>query len=338
MYKTVLVGCGNMSRVWMEYVMSRDDVKIVGLVDVNAANAERLNSSFYTNAKVYTDYKLAINEENPDLVLNVTPPDYHFDVISYALESGCHVFTEKSLVHKPELIDRIIKIADDSGMTLAIMQNRRYSKGIRSFKSMVKSNIIGNKGFICADYFMGRINLKGHNERLEHPLLVDMAIHTFDEARFITGYDALSVSCNTFKHPGTDFNGYDSAVCLFEMSDGSYFSYRGSWAVSGYNTPSFAQWRVTGENGTILWDGENLPTAELRGTEIDTYISVSNSILGEDIYNGQDMHYGCLDEMFDALSSNRDPETVYYDNVKSLKMVFAAIESADAGGEKIIIK
>ena len=38
---------------------------------------------------------------------------------------------------------------------------------------------------------------------MESPLLLDMAIHTFDQARFITGADALSVYCHEFNPAGS---------------------------------------------------------------------------------------------------------------------------------------
>ena len=38
---------------------------------------------------------------------------------------------------------------------------------------------------------------------MESPLILDMAIHTFDQARFITGADPVSVYCHEFNPPGS---------------------------------------------------------------------------------------------------------------------------------------
>jgi hypothetical protein len=48
-------------------------------------------------------------------------------------------------------------------------------------------------------------------------------------------------------------------------------------------------------------------------------------------WEGQDGHFGCLDEMFAALREERKPETDCTDNVKSMVMVFGALESAKQG-------
>lgn len=46
---------------------------------------------------------------------------------------------------------------------------------------------------------------------------------------------------------------------------------------------------------------------------------------------GQEGHRGCLDEMFQALAEQRKPETDGTDNIKSMAMVYGALQSAREG-------
>jgi predicted dehydrogenase len=48
-------------------------------------------------------------------------------------------------------------------------------------------------------------------------------------------------------------------------------------------------------------------------------------------WNGREGHDGCLDEMFAALEEGRPAETDCTDNIKSMAMVFGALESAKTG-------
>ena len=48
-------------------------------------------------------------------------------------------------------------------------------------------------------------------------------------------------------------------------------------------------------------------------------------------WTGREGHQGCLDEMFQAVLDGRQPMTQAEDNLKSLAMVFAAVESARSG-------
>jgi predicted dehydrogenase len=320
-----------MARTWAAHIAGRGDARMVGLVDVNVGNARAFNAEFGFGAWTAADYRSIFDHGPLDIVLNTTPPEFHHPITAMALAHGCHVFSEKPMAHTRAECHDLLAAARRSGRIFAVMQNRRYLESIRSCAALVRSGLIGKIGFICADYFMGRENMGGHYQRMDSPLLVDMAIHTFDEARFITGLSATSVQTCEFSHPGSDFVGKDSAVCLFGMEDDAVFSYRGCWSAPGANTPSQAAWRITGEKGTIIWDGEHYPYAELRGPEKDHYISVAGRVDGERVYHGRETYHGCLDAMFAAAITGSQPETSCVDNIQSMEMVFAAVESSRTG-------
>src|SRR5690606_19566584 len=117
-------------------------------------------------------------------------------------------------------------------------------------------------GSLHADFFLGP-HFGGFRDAMDSPLIVDMAIHTFDQARFISGADPVSVYCHEYNPPGSWYAGNASAVCIFEMSDGSLFTYRGSWCAEGFPTSWESDWRATGSRGTARWDGRSMPAAEI---------------------------------------------------------------------------
>lgn len=53
-------------------------------------------------------------------------------------------------------------------------------------------------------------------------------------------------------------------------------------------------------------------------------------------WEGQEGHWGCLDEMFALLEQNRLAETDCSDNIKSMATVFGALESARTG-QKVLL-
>src|SRR5690606_25458054 len=129
--------------------------------------------------------------------------------------------------------------------------------------------------------------------------------------------------------PGSWYKGNASAICIFEMSNGVVFCYRGSWCSEGAGTSWEGDWRITGETGTAIWNGIQPPYAEVarksgQGIEhvrIDTELPVFKNT----------HHYGCLDAMFEALENNRPAETDCRTNIHSMMMVLSAIESARTG-------
>jgi len=340
-YKVVVAGCGGMSNMWIDYAMERTDTEIAALVDIKQEFAERMREKKGLICPTFTDLAQAIEQTGANLVFDVTIPASHFQISSTALTHGCNVFSEKPLAETMDECNEIVRIAERTGRSHAVMQNRRFDPRIRSLRKLIESGTIGRIGFVGADFFLGP-HFGGFRDAMESPLLLDMAIHTFDQARLITGADPVSVYCCEFNPPGSWYTGHASAICIFEMSDGSIFNYRGSWCAEGAPTSWEAEWRIMGETGTAIWDGHGEPYAEVvapgdqEGKFIRDYVRLTPEARpqADEALSG---HAGCLEEMFRALEEGRPAETDCRDNRYSMAMVLAALESAKRG-EKVSIE
>jgi len=335
-FKIVLAGCGGMADTWAKYALGRSDSQIVALVDLKRENALRLAEKYELKCSIYADLEEAINYTNPNLVFDITVPDAHKAIVTTALELGCDVLGEKPMASNMGDATDMLNIVKKTGKSYAIMQNRRYLKNIRELRMMLENGSIGSIGYVGADFFLGP-HFGGFRDLMDSPLLLDMAIHTFDQARFIAAADPVSVYCHEFNPPGSWYRGNASAICIFEFNNSSVFSYRGSWCAEGFNTSWEADWRIMGSKGTVLWDGTNAPVGEVAENIDDvSFIKKMKTIDKPGIWIGNEGHYGCLDEMFTALIERRKAETDCSDNIKSMAMVFGAIESAKTG-KKVLI-
>lgn len=327
-FKIIVAGCGGMSNTWLDYAAQREDVEIVGLVDVHIEAAQEMAEHRNLKVPVFSDLSEAINETKANLVFDVTIPAAHKQIVTTALQAGCQVFGEKPMAESLEDAKAVLQVADQTGKRYAVMQNRRYLKQIRAFRDLLSSGRIGTIGSLHADFFIGA-HFGGFRDLMDHPLILDMAIHTFDQARFISGANPVSVYCHEYNPPGSWYKGNASAICIFEMSDGSVFSYNGSWCAEGMNTSWEADWRVTGSKGTACWDGKSNPTYEaIDSTQQPGFINPMKKGEVNSDWTGQEGHWGCLDEMFASLIEDRRAETDCHDNIESMKMVFGAIKSA----------
>lgn len=341
-HRIVVAGCGEMSNVWIKELLKRDDAVIVGLVDVYIGQAEKVRDAYGLECGVYTGLEQAIVDTGADLVIDVTIPDSHYEISTTAMKHGCHVFGEKPMAATMREARKIIETADATGRSLSVMQNRRYDVNIRGLRELISSGTIGRLGMINADFFLGP-HFGGFRDVMESPLILDMAIHTFDQARFIVGADPVSVYCHEFNPPGSWYKGNASAVCIYEMSDGSVFSYRGSWCAEGVPTSWEGDWRIVGEKGTAIWDGIHAPYAEVLASELAADDAAEKKFVRDMVrievplnWSGKPGHEGCLDEMFQALKEGRPAETDSRDNIHSMAMVLGAIESAKSG-QKVML-
>lgn len=339
-YKVALVGCGSMSKAWLSYATERassvGDVEIVAMVDIKEENARERAASFGLSPYCGTDVSAAIRATGANLVFDVTIPEAHTEVVRTAFANGCDVMGEKPLSASIVEARETVAMARSSGRRYAVMQNRRYLKGMRAYRELIGR--LGSIGMVNVDFFLGP-RFGGFRDLMDSPLLLDMAIHTFDQARFLVGADAVSVWCKEFNPSWSWYKGAAAAVCVFELSNGAVFTYRGSWCAEGLPTSWEGDWRVVGAAGTALWNGragaDNAPRAELREGEPVGFMAptapAAVELDGPGAWSGREGHAGCLDEMFAAFAEGRPAETECADNLKSLEMVFAAVESAATG-------
>lgn len=335
-FRIVVVGCGQMAQTWVDYTLTRQDCLIVALVDIHKESAEKFAQNKQLSCPIFTDVKEAIQATEANLVFDISIPASHYNIASTALLLGCDVLSEKPLAENFEQCIELVNLAKRTGRTHAIMQNRRYDANIRATQELITEGTIGKPTFTSADFFLAP-HFGGFRDAMESPLLLDMAIHTFDQARFIIGANPVSVYCHEFNPQGSWYKGNAMALCIFEMSDGSVFDYRGSWCAEGAPTSWEGTWRIVGDKGTIIWDGREAPYAEVVAPEQeDSFLLSYNKIASSPKKQDLSFHHGCLAHMFDALKSGTQPETNSADNIYSMAMVLAALESAKRG-EKVYI-
>src|SRR5690242_15659385 len=201
--KVVLVGCGNMSRVWLNTVVSMPDVEVVGLVDIVEEVARTRATEYHLqNAVIGSDLSNILERTSPDMVLNCTIPEAHYAVVMEALRRGCHILSEKPMADMMEQAREMVLAAQQAGKIFAVIQNRRYDRNIRRLRSLLASHTLGPITTVNSDFYIGA-HFEGFRQHMRHVLLLDMAIHTFDAARLLTGADPVSVYCKEWNPVGS---------------------------------------------------------------------------------------------------------------------------------------
>jgi predicted dehydrogenase len=337
--KAVLVGCGAISEAWLKATSQMPDLQLVGFVDINE-DAARKKASMYgaQNAIVSTEMQRVLEQAAPDMVFDCTVPQAHFPVVMAALQHGCHVLGEKPMADSLDHARQMVEAARVAGKIYAVIQNRRYDPNIRRVRHLIASGAIGPITTINSDFYIGA-HFRDFRDHMEHILLLDMAIHTFDAARLLSAADPVGVYCKEWNPAGSWYDHDASAIAIFDMTGDIVYNYRGSWCAEGLRTTWESDWRIIGERGSIRWDGGERIEAQIPGeservvtsaqdVEIPAYTEKMGRVGG---------HEGVIRDFVECIRTGKTPETICTDNIKSLAMVFGAIESAETG-QKVNIK
>ena len=276
--------------------------------------------------------------EDPTLsaVLLLTPPDSHAGLVARCAAADKHVLLEKPLDATPEGARAAVSAMEASGLTLGVVLQHRFRASVERLAALMRDGTLGRpltaavsvRWWRDAAYYAqpGR----GMKARDGGGVLLTQAIHTLDAARYLSGQDPVSVYCEEFNPAWSWYRGDASATALFTMTGGLRYSYRGSWCAEGRHTGWDAAWRAVGPNGTATWDGEGAPIADVVRERGGFHSTFENRVAAvEEIPAGI---AGSLREFLDALDTGATPMGECHDNIKSLAMVLAAIESSRTGG------
>jgi predicted dehydrogenase len=182
---------------------------------------------------------------------------------------------------------------------------------------------------------------------MDHVLLLDMAIHSFDSARQILGDpDPAWVQAYEWNPSGSRYRHGANAVATFGFANGAVFSYQGTWTASGVQTDWCCDWRIQASAGAAqlsrdlgmrverLRDPDE-PSAADGGPLIRSLdpLPVPTHEDGPNVRNG---HNEAIADFVTAIRHERKPRCHAAENIKSLAMVHAAVEAAESGRREVV--
>lgn len=136
-----VAGAGNIatSRHIPAY-QNNDHAHLAAIYDTDAGKARRVGN---TNDLLVVDSFDELLTET-DLVSLCTPPSVHRDQAVTALESGCHVLSEKPMAMSVSEATDMIDAAAANDRVLSVVHNFRFMKSIREAVSLVERGAIGD--------------------------------------------------------------------------------------------------------------------------------------------------------------------------------------------------
>jgi len=326
--RAIVVGAGGISDAWFR-PLKAEKVDVVAVVDLVTERAEAQVEAYGLGAAVSDDLAKTLGDREADFLVDLTTPDAHCRVTCAALKAGLHVIGEKPMASSMAEARRMVRTSRQTGRLYMVSQSRRWEPKHDALARTVAAGRIGTLTTLNCDFFLGA-HFGGFRDEMESPLILDMAIHHFDMARMIGGVDPVRVYAEEFNPKGSWYAGDAAANCLFEMTGGVRFAYRGSWCAEGCHTSWNGDWRIIGERGTLLYERDGEPHGQVVAGRSGFNRPLKPVRMAGSRVTKTAMH-GALAEMLRFLRTGRTPQCECHDNIKSLAMVFAAMESSRKG-------
>lgn len=321
--RAILVGLGSRAKSWFDTLRQNPEIEFTAFVEPFKPNQDRAVAQWsVAREQIHPTLGDAIAYAPADFVVDVTPPVAHEAIATEAFKAGLHVLGEKPLSDNRPAAARMAAAAKASKRRHMITQNYRFNATPRTAARLVKSGLVGKPGSVDIGFFMSWADAPGtHYVEKPYMFLTDMGIHHFDMIRSVMGTEAVSAQGLSWNYPWGWHKGDASHIIVFNCKDGLKAVHRGIGCTLGYRTSWNGEWRIEGPEGSLTWERDKLffsrehRTPERKRQEIP---------LDPQPLGGQ---AAILAEFLDAIKENREPECSSADNLKSLDMVFAALES-----------
>lgn len=325
--RIALVGCGGITALHL--AAYRDyGWDVVAMMDLRKESAEARRDEFYCDAAVYTNLEHVLRRDDIDVVDLALHPEPRAAAVEAALNAGKHVLSQKPFAIDLEIAERLADLADEKGLCLAVNQNGRFAPHVAYTRAAIDAGLLGQVGSIDLSVHWDHNWTAGTPfDRIPHLLLYDFAIHWFDMTNcYLAGRKAKTVLAQVQRIAGQKTIPPLGGHALIQAEDAlATLSFNGNTRFGPVDRSL-----IVGSDATIQSIGPNLNEQSLTLYRDDEVLTAE--LTGQWFNDG---FAGAMGELLCAIEDERAPSNSARHNIHSLEIAFAAIASAEHGGQPI---
>ncbi|HEV8637612.1 MAG TPA: Gfo/Idh/MocA family oxidoreductase [Chloroflexota bacterium] len=338
--RALMIGAGGMAGRWARAFvpLHGERVEIVGLVDVKPEVLEATGDAIgLPLARRFTSMEEAFGQvDDADCCFVAVPPAFHEEAVVRAAEKGLAILSEKPLSDTWEACRRIYTAAGRAGVKMQVMQNYRYIATTLTLRHAVQSCDLGRINYVvarfAADYREWLAWGAEFRHKMRHALLLEGAVHHFDQLRNLAGGDPHYISGWEWNPPWSTSKGEFNNLYVLKLTNGVHASYEGSGTAGGeQNSWHEESYRVECEHGAVSLGRDKIVRVHRfrRGGGLQTEEVPLLMPLAPGHSPVKDQGHGAvIGQFLDWLDGGPTPETTLEDNIHSIAAVFAAIEAS----------
>ncbi|MCR4594627.1 MAG: inositol 2-dehydrogenase [Clostridiales bacterium] len=319
-----IIGAGRIGKVHLESISYHvKNAKVVAVADPFMNDETKSFIEGFGVEKVYTDYKKILEDDEIDAVLVCSSTDTHADISIEAINAGKHVFCEKPVDHSVAKIEEVGKaLQANPGIKFQVGFNRRFDHNFAAIRKAYDNGAIGEAHIL---------KITSRDPEPPNPayikvsggIFLDMTIHDFDMACFLTNSDVEEIYVNSavLVDPAIGEQGdVDTAIITMKMSNGALAVIDNSRrAAYGYDQRA----ELFGSKGMVATSNDTLSSA---------VISDANGVTGEKplfffLERYMESFSEEMRQFVDACENDKDVPVGIHAGIQSVKIGLAAKKS-----------
>jgi predicted dehydrogenase len=321
-HRIALVGAGGISFAHLDAYRAHG-LKVAAILSRDRAKAEARAAEFCPDAAVMTDFAALLARDDID-VIDLTPhPADRVPLIEAALRAGKHVLSQKPFVTDLGTGERLVALARDMGVHLAVNQNGRWAPHMAWMRAAVRAGLIGEVTAVHCSLHWNHTWVRGTPfEDVPDLVLFDFGVHWFDFVTSITGRLANRVQAQAIHTPAAGVRPAMLASAIMDFGDAQASLVFDAATPFGPSDTTY----IAGTHGSLVSCGPDLGQQRV---ELHTGAGAARPALEGRWFN--DGFAGAMGELLCAIEEGREPENSAEGNLISLANCFAALEAARTG-------
>lgn len=189
--KVAVAGLGRIGKIHLKNLCRNfSEIEVVAVMDV-FDESKQIADEF--NIPVFVkDFDALLAVPGVDAVVICSPTDTHADYVVKAAKAGKQIFCEKPLDLSLDRVKEVLQIVEECGVKLMLGFNRRFDPEFKKIRQLVLNDAIGDPQII-------KITSRDPGPppvsyiKVSGGMFLDMTIHDFDMARYISGKQVKEV-------------------------------------------------------------------------------------------------------------------------------------------------
>lgn len=278
--KIAMIGCGGIGQYHLSHLKTFDDIaELAAFCDLIPERAEQFAQETGGTAKVYTDFRVMLEETAPDAVFVCVPPYCHGDIEDELINRSIDFFVEKPLTLDIEAAKSVARRIEEKGLITAVGFQCRYDMLAEHVKAFTEKNTIP---FVDCTRFGGIPEVFWwKDKKLSGGQLVEQTIHQLDYIRYAIGEpeEVFSMAARGFIEAKDGYDTDDLSATVVRFKNGTLATIgTGCYAESGDAFDSKTIFSAKDKRGEMkLWS-----TFEVFGEQAEENNEIGNLVVKGD--------------------------------------------------------